>query len=77
MIQMAAEQAHRHGAWIGICGDLGGDLELTEVFLAMGIDELSAAPGKVLPLREKIRSLDLTGREQQILDRALVCETEK
>lgn len=77
MIQMAAEQAHRHGAWIGICGELGGDLELTEVFLAMGIDELSAAPGRVLPLREKIRSLDLTGREQQILDRALVCETEK
>jgi len=57
LIQFAADNAHKHGAWIGICGELGGDLELTDTFLAMGIDELSVSPGRVLPLRERIRSV--------------------
>lgn len=57
MIRMAAESAHAEGAWVGICGELGADLELTEEFLKMGIDELSVAPGMVLPLRQKIREL--------------------
>ncbi|MBD5112369.1 MAG: phosphoenolpyruvate--protein phosphotransferase [Ruminococcaceae bacterium] len=59
LIEMSAESAHKHGAWIGICGELGGDLELTEAFLRMGIDELSVSPNKVLPLREKIRSIKI------------------
>nr|WP_294490517.1 phosphoenolpyruvate--protein phosphotransferase [uncultured Mediterraneibacter sp.] len=55
MIQMAAENAHAEGAWIGICGELGADLELTETFLKMGLDELSVSPAMVLPLRKRIR----------------------
>lgn len=59
LIEISAESAHRHNAWIGICGELGADPELTEAFLKMGIDELSVSPNKVLPLREKIRSIKL------------------
>lgn len=59
LIEISAESAHRHNAWIGICGELGADLKLTEAFLKMGIDELSVSPNKVLPLREKIRSIKL------------------
>lgn len=55
MIRMATDNAHAEGKWIGICGELGADLELTGEFLDMGIDELSVAPGMVLPLRKKIR----------------------
>ena len=55
MIRMAAENAHAEGKWIGICGELGADLELTEEVLAMGLDELSVSPAMVLPLRKKIR----------------------
>ena len=55
MIRMAAENAHAEGKWIGICGELGADLELTEEFLSMGLDELSVSPAMVLPLRKKIR----------------------
>ncbi len=55
MIRMAAENAHAEGKWIGICGELGADLELTEEFLSMGLDELSVSPAIVLPLRKKIR----------------------
>ena len=59
LIEMSAKNAHAHGAWIGICGELGADLSLTETFLRMGIDELSVSPPFVLPLREKVRSIDL------------------
>lgn len=55
MIKMAADNAHAEGKWIGICGELGADLELTETFLEMGLDELSVSPSMILPLRKKIR----------------------
>ena len=59
-IQMTIDAGHRHGCWVGICGELGADPALTEIFLRMGIDELSVAPGSVLPLRKIIRELDLS-----------------
>lgn len=55
-----AENAHKAGIWIGICGELGADAELIETFLSMGIDELSVSPSAVLPLRSAIRSIDTT-----------------
>ena len=58
MIRMAAENAHKAGIWIGICGELGADAELTETFLSMGIDELSVSLSSVLPLHSAIRSID-------------------
>lgn len=60
MIRMAAENAHKAGIWIGICGELGADAELIETFLSMGINELSVSPSAVLPLRSAIRSIDTT-----------------
>ena len=60
MLRMAAENAHKAGIWIGICGELGADAELIETFLSMGIDELSVSPSAVLPLRSSIRSIDTT-----------------
>lgn len=58
MIRMTAENAHAEGAWVGICGELGADLELTEEFLKMGLDELSVSPAMVLPLRKRIRECE-------------------
>ncbi len=60
LIEFAAKNAHKHGKWIGICGELAADTSLTERFLRMGIDELSVSPSFVLKVREKVRSLDLT-----------------
>jgi len=59
MIRIAVDNAHKNGKWIGICGELGADLSLTETFLRMGIDELSVSPSSILPLRDKIRNIDL------------------
>lgn len=60
LIETAASNAHKHGAWIGICGELAADTELTEAFLRMGIDELSVAPSLVLKLRDTVRKIDLS-----------------
>ncbi|MBR5508596.1 MAG: phosphoenolpyruvate--protein phosphotransferase [Lachnospiraceae bacterium] len=55
LIQMTIENAHKNGAWCGICGELGADMELTAKFIQMGIDELSVSPGYTLELRKHIR----------------------
>jgi len=54
-IRLAAEAAHKHGIWVGICGELAADPELLPFFLSLGIDELSVPPFQVLPLRAAIR----------------------
>lgn len=59
MIEMMTTNAHRAGIWVGICSELGSDMELTETFLRMGVDELSVSPVEILPLRKQIRSLKL------------------
>ena len=60
MIKIAVDNAHKAGKWAAICGELGGDLELTEEFVRMGVDELSVAPAMVLPVRKRVRELKLT-----------------
>lgn len=60
LIQQTIENGHKAGIWVGICGELGADLTLTETFLNMGVDELSVSPPSVLPLREKICSITLS-----------------
>lgn len=60
LIEMSAENAHKNGAWIGICGELAADTTLTETFLRMGIDELSVSPTFVLKVRDVVRKCDLS-----------------
>lgn len=69
LIKLATDNAHRHGIWIGICGELAADTTLTETFLAMGIDELSVSPRFVLSLRQKVRELDIRTVRTRILER--------
>lgn len=56
-IEMTVKNGHKHGCWVGICGELGGDIELTEKFVEMGVDELSVSPSRILAIRDKIRSI--------------------
>lgn len=60
LIELSAKNAHEHGAWIGICGELAADTTLTEMFLRMGIDELSVSPSFVLKVRKCVRNTDLS-----------------
>ena len=68
MLKMVADNAHKNGIWVGICGELGADLTLTETFLAIGIDELSVSPRAVLPLRNAVRMTDTRESSPRILE---------
>lgn len=57
-LQMIIDNGHKGGAWVGICGELGADLSLTETFLKMGVDELSVSPTFILPVRDVVRKCD-------------------
>ena len=58
MIQIVVDNAHKEGKWAGICGELGADMDLTKIFVEMGLDELSVAPSMILKLRQIIREMD-------------------
>ncbi len=60
MIEITVKNAHKEGVWVGICGELAADTELTETFLSIGVDELSVSPARLLPIRKKIRETNLT-----------------
>ena len=66
-LKMVCDNAHKNGVWVGICGELGADLELTETFLSIGIDELSVSPRAVLPLRQKIRETTVGDVKEKLL----------
>ena len=57
MIRIVTNNVHLEDKHISVCGDLAADLELTEFFIQLGIDELSVAPNQVLALRKKIREI--------------------
>jgi phosphotransferase system enzyme I (PtsI) len=67
LIKLAADNAHKNGTWVSICGDLAADADLIETFLAMGIDELSVIPNAVLPLRKKVIDTDVSKIKDVIL----------
>ena len=71
MIKTVTDNSHKAGIWTGICGELAGDMELTELFLAMGVDELSVSPGLILQLKQKILNTDVSKIKQQLLDKYL------
>ena len=67
LIKLVAENAHKEGIWCGICGELGADLDLTETFLSIGVDELSVSPRSVLPLRQKVRETEVAAVQEKIV----------
>ena len=69
LLKTVCDNAHKNGIWVGICGELGADLSLTETFLSIGVDELSVSPRAVLPLRQKVRETDVrVVREKLVAD---------
>ena len=54
MIALTAQNAHKAGIWVGICGESAGDLSLLDFYLEHDIDELSVSPSKVLRLKKAI-----------------------
>lgn len=72
LINMVVQNAHKNGTWVGICGELGADLELTETFLAIGVDELSVTPSAILPIRKKVIETDVSEIKDKVLSKYLM-----
>ena len=71
LIKMVIDNSHKAGIWTGICGELAGDTDLTELFLAMGVDELSVSPGLILPLKQKILETNVSEIKDKMLSEFL------
>lgn len=67
LIKLVVENAHKNNTWVGICGELGADMALTETFLSIGVDELSVTPSAVLELRQKVLNIDVSKIRDGIL----------
>lgn len=67
LIKMVCDNAHKNNIWVGICGELGADEKLTQTFLAMGVDELSVSPNKILSLRKIVRETNLSHLKENLL----------
>ncbi|MEE1192707.1 MAG: phosphoenolpyruvate--protein phosphotransferase [Blautia sp.] len=71
MIYQTVQNAHKENIWCGICGELGADTELTKLFLAMGVDELSVSPGRILPIRKIVRESNMKEEKEELLKKWL------
>ncbi|MCR4675656.1 MAG: phosphoenolpyruvate--protein phosphotransferase [Sphaerochaetaceae bacterium] len=76
LLKMVCDNAHKNGIWVGICGELGADLSLTDTFLSIGIDELSVSPRAVLPLRQKVRDTNVAQVRDEVLSSLLGDKTQ-
>jgi phosphocarrier protein FPr len=47
--------AHAHGRWVGVCGELAGDPEVAPRLVALGVRELSMAPGRIPGIKARLR----------------------
>lgn len=71
MIKIVVENAHKNGIWVGICGELAADETLTEVFLSLGVDELSMSSPFILGIRKKMLEIDVSKVKGRILEELL------
>ncbi len=68
LIKTVVDNAHKNGIWVGICGELASDESLTEMFLSIGVDELSVSPSSVLNIRKKVTETDIGKIRDKIID---------
>jgi phosphotransferase system enzyme I (PtsI) len=60
LIRMIVDAGHAHNIWVGVCGEMAGDVTLTPLLLGLGVDELSAGAALVPRVKRAVQSLDLT-----------------
>jgi phosphotransferase system enzyme I (PtsI) len=70
ILKTVVDAAHAAGIWVGVCGELAGDIEYTPMLIGLGIDELSASAALVPRVKKAIRSLDLTAC-RELVEKAL------
>ena len=74
LLKMIADAAHAHHIWVGVCGEMAGDIALIPLLLGLGVDELSASATLVPRVKRAVQSLAIP-ECQQLVDEALKLET--
>ena len=69
MIRLVCDNAHKEGITVGICGEIASDDKMTEIFLSLGVDELSMSSPFVLGIRRKVRSINVSAIRDEILSK--------
>ncbi len=74
LISQAAEAAHAEGKWVGVCGELAGDLTAVPVLIGLGVDELSLNPGGIPKVKAMVHTIE-TSATQKLAEKALNAES--
>ncbi|MGC7873007.1 phosphoenolpyruvate--protein phosphotransferase [Desulfosporosinus sp. SYSU MS00001] len=72
MIARVSQAALEKGIWTGICGEAGGDPLLAPFFKAVGIKELSMAPGSLAKVRTSLGKMEMSAEEQETLVKSVL-----
>jgi phosphotransferase system enzyme I (PtsI) len=59
LIKATVDAAHRERIWVSVCGEMAADPVLAPLLIGLGVDELSAAPPLVPPVKFLVRRLKL------------------
>lgn len=74
LIDHTVKAAHKHGKWVGICGELAADPKAVPILMGLGVDELSMSPNSIPLVKAQIRTLNYS-QSQALAKRALECES--
>src|SRR5205085_9180849 len=68
LLKMVADAAHASQIWVGVCGEMAGDVALVPLLLGLGMDELSAAASLVPRVKRAVQSLEVPECEQLVAE---------
>jgi phosphotransferase system enzyme I (PtsI) len=73
-LKMIMDKTHQYKKWVGMCGELAANTNFTPLLLAMGLDEFSVSPSKVLSVRKRIRECNLAN-SKKLLEKVLTLKS--
>ncbi len=76
LIEKVIENGHKAGIWVGICGEMAGDIVMTLVLLGLGLDEFSTSPIAIPEIKRIIRSVTMR-QAKEIAQQAITLSTGK
>ena len=75
-IKLTVDNAHKMGKKVAICGEMASEKRYVKLLLALGVDELSVSPGRLLLIKKEIIDSNITEMKLK-LDKILSCKTSK
>ncbi|MBQ3419474.1 MAG: phosphoenolpyruvate--protein phosphotransferase [Erysipelotrichaceae bacterium] len=76
LVKMTIDGAHSNGKWVGMCGEMAGDINAVPILLGLGLDEFSMSATSILKTRKIIRGLSKKEMEE-LANRAISCNSEE